>query len=123
MDRCGLYLSGFKTNGIEIPFRLLLLPGISMQRGVSSLKVEGDLGLLSQVEPLQAGSSKGVSLLTLLPRKGGASTPEVPSHWKACSHKAGQNPMQSRALFLQNFQCFQLLTLHPKKGLVGRNQN
>ena len=75
MDRSGLYLSGFKTNGIQIPFRLLLLPGISMQRGVSSLKVEGDLGLLSQVEALQAGCSKGVSLLTLLPRKGGASTP------------------------------------------------
>ena len=123
MDRSGLYLSGFKTNGIQIPFRLLLLPGISMQRGVSSLKVEGDLGLLSQVEALQAGCSKGVSPLTLLPRKGGASTPEVPSHWEACSHKAGQNPVQSRALFLQNFQCFQLLTLHPKEGLVGRNQN
>lgn len=123
MDRCGLYLSGFKTSGIQIPFRLLLLPGISTQRGVSSLKAEGDLGLLSQVEPRQAGSSKGVSLLTLLARKGSTSTPEVPSHWEACSHRAGQNPVQSRALFLQNFQCFQLLTLYPQEGLVGRNQN
>ena len=123
MDRYGLYLSGFKTSGTQIQFRLLLLPGISMQRGVSGLKVGRDLGLLFQVEPLQAGSSIGVSLLTLLPRKGSASTPEVPSHWEAFSHKAGQNPVQSRALFLQNFQRFQFLTLHPKEGLVGRNQH
>ena len=70
-----------------------------MQRGVSGLK-GGDLGLISQVGSLQADTLVGVGLLTLRPGKESASTPEVSDPQEACSHKTGQNPIQSGALLL-----------------------
>lgn len=52
MDRCGLY--GFKNKSTHTQFGLLLLAGISMQRGVSGLK-GGDLGLIDPRKALLHG--------------------------------------------------------------------